>query len=143
MNGKSMLRQLPMRLAAGAFMVNSGVGKLSADQAGAEQLQDFAAATYPFLGKLEPKQFARLLAVGEIASGAALLIPVVPAALAGLGLSAYAAGLIGLYLKTPGMRREGSLRPTEQGTVLAKDVWLLGIGLSLMLEDLLKRGDKR
>jgi hypothetical protein len=143
MNGKSLLRQLPMRLAAGAFMVDSGFGVLAADQAGAEQLQGFAAGTYPVLGKLEPKQFTRILAVGEIASGAALLIPVVPAALAGLGLSVFATGLIGLYLKTPGMRREGSLRPTEQGTVLAKDVWLLGIGLSLVLEDLLKRGDKR
>jgi hypothetical protein len=143
MNGKSLFRQLPMRLAAGAFMVNSGFGVLSADQAGAEQLQGFAAATYPFLGKLEPKQFTRTLAAGEIASGAALLIPVVPAALAGLGLSVFATGLIGLYLKTPGMRREGSLRPTEQGTVLAKDVWLLGIGLSLVLDDLPKRGDKR
>ena len=143
MNGKSLLRQLPMRIAAGAFMLNSGLGKLSADQAGAEQLQGFAAATYPFLGKMEPKQFARLLAVGEIASGAALLIPVVPAALAGLGLSAFATGLLGLYLKTPGMRKEGSLRPTEQGIALAKDVWLLGIGLSLVLEDLLDRGERR
>jgi hypothetical protein len=132
-----------MRIAAGAFILNSGLGKLSADKAGAEQLQGFAAATYPFLGKLEPKQFTRLLAVGEIASGAALLIPVVPAALAGLGLSAFATGLLGLYLKTPGMRKEGSLRPTEQGIPLAKDVWLLGIGLSLVLEDLLDRGERR
>jgi hypothetical protein len=143
MNGKSLLRQLPMRIASGAFILNSGLGKLSADKAGAEQLQGFAAATYPFLGKLEPKQFTRLLAVGEIASGAALLIPVVPAALAGLGLSAFATGLLGLYLKTPGMRKEGSLRPTEQGIALAKDVWLLGIGLSLVLEDLLDRGERR
>jgi hypothetical protein len=143
MNGKSLLRQLPMRIAAGAFILNSGLGKLSADKAGAEQLQGFAAATYPFLGKMEPKQFARLLAVGEIASGAALLIPVIPAALAGLGLSAFATGLLGLYLKTPGMRKEGSLRPTEQGIALAKDVWLLGIGLSLVLEDLLDRGERR
>jgi uncharacterized membrane protein YphA (DoxX/SURF4 family) len=143
MNGKSLLRQLPMRIAAGAFILNSGLGKLSADKAGAEQLQGFAAATYPFLGKMEPKQFARLLAVGEIASGAALLIPVVPAALAGLGLSAFATGLLGLYLKTPGMRKEGSLRPTEQGIALAKDVWLLGIGLSLVLEDLPDRGERR
>lgn len=32
------------------------------------------------------------------------------------------------------MRQEGSLRPTEQGTALAKDVWMLGIGLSLIAE---------
>jgi hypothetical protein len=32
------------------------------------------------------------------------------------------------------MRQEGGLRPTEPGTVLAKDVWLLSIGISLIAE---------
>ncbi|MDQ0746550.1 hypothetical protein QF034_000781 [Streptomyces africanus] len=32
------------------------------------------------------------------------------------------------------MRQEGSLRPTEQGTAPAKDVWMLGIGVSLIAE---------
>ncbi|MGH3599083.1 MAG: hypothetical protein ACRDQH_02200 [Pseudonocardiaceae bacterium] len=27
----------------------------------------------------------------------------------------------GLYLRTPGMRQQGSLRPTENGVALAKD----------------------
>jgi hypothetical protein len=48
-------------------------------------------------------------------------------------------GLLGLYLRTPGMRQEGSIRPTEQGLVLAKDVWLLGIGASLLVEELIRR----
>jgi hypothetical protein len=70
-----------------------------------------------------------------------LLIPTVPAALAGVGLSAFSLGLLGLYLRTPGMRKEGSLAPTEQGLPLAKDVWLLGIGLSLVLDDVLEEGE--
>jgi hypothetical protein len=37
------------------------------------------------------------------------------------------------------MRREGSLRPTEQGIPLAKDVWLLGIGAGLVAEELCVR----
>jgi hypothetical protein len=58
---------------------------------------------------------------------------------AGAGLTAFSAGLVGLYLRTPGMRKEGSLRPTEQGVPLAPDIWLVAIGLSLVLDDVLRR----
>jgi hypothetical protein len=34
------------------------------------------------------------------------------------------------------MHEEGSLRPTEQGTALAKDVWMLAIGSALVLDAL-------
>ena len=61
--------------------------------------------------------------------------------LAGLGLAGFSAGLLGLYLRIPGMRQNGSLRPTPQGTPLAKDAWLLGIGLSFVLDAILSRGD--
>ena len=37
------------------------------------------------------------------------------------------------------MRREGSLRPTQQGVPLAKDAWLVGIGAGLMLDGLTDR----
>jgi hypothetical protein len=100
-----------------------------------------AAGTYPFLARLKPKDFARLLAVGEIALGSALLLPVVPAALAGAGLTAFSAGLLGMYVKTPGMRRERSLRPSTQGTALAKDAWLLAIGVGLVADALTHRED--
>ena len=62
---------------------------------------------------MEPKQFTKLLAGGEIALGAALLAPFVPEALAGAGLTAFSAGLLGRHLRTPGMRKENSLRPTR------------------------------
>src|ERR1700728_4103595 len=97
-------RHLPPRIATGAFILNSGIGKWSADEAAAAQLHGFAVGTYPFLNKLKPKDFGRLLAASEIALGTALLIPVVPGIVAGAGLTAFASGLLGLYAKTPGMR---------------------------------------
>ena len=32
------------------------------------------------------------------------------------------------------MHEEGSLRPTQQGTILAKDVWMLGIGVGFVVD---------
>jgi hypothetical protein len=132
-------RHLPPRIAAGAFILNSGLGKLSADEETATQLHGFAVGTYPFLSSIKPGDFAKLLAVSEIALGSALLVPVVPAGLAGAGLAAFAGGLLGLYARTPGMRKEGSILPSQQGTPIAKDVWLVGIGLGLVIDDLLDR----
>jgi uncharacterized membrane protein YphA (DoxX/SURF4 family) len=132
-------RRLPGRLAAGAFILNSGLAKWSADEETAARLQGMAAGTYPFLAKLKPKDFARLLSVGEIALGSALLLPVVPTAVAGAGLTAFAAGLLGVYARTPGMTMEDRIRPSQQGTALAKDVWMLGIGLGLVVDALTDR----
>jgi uncharacterized membrane protein YphA (DoxX/SURF4 family) len=129
-------RHLPPRIATGAFILNSGIGKLSADEAAAAQLHGFAAGTYPFLNKLKPADFARILAATEITLGVALLIPFIPASVAGAALAAYSGGLLGLYARTPGMRKQGTPLPTEQGTVLAKDIWMAGIGLGLVIDDL-------
>ncbi|TLS46138.1 hypothetical protein FE633_11410 [Streptomyces montanus] len=131
---RSAARQLPLRLPVGTFFLNSALSKRGADQATAEGLQQLATTAYPFLGKLDAQQFVRLLSARETAVAAALLLPVVPAAVAGAALTAFSAGTLGLYLRAPGMRKEGSLRPTEPGTALAKDVWLLGIGISLIVE---------
>jgi hypothetical protein len=95
-----------------------------------------AAGTYPFLNKLKPADFARLLAAAEITLGAALLLPVIPASVAGAGLAAFSGGLLGLYARTPGMRKERSPFPSQLGTPLAKDVWIAGIGLGLVIDDL-------
>ncbi len=129
-------RHLPPRIATGAFLVNSGIVKLMGDEESAKQLHGFATGTYRFLKDMKPQDFTRLLGAGEIALGAALLIPVIPAFLAGAGLAAFSGGLLGLYAKTPGMRQPGSPLPTQEGTALAKDVWMTGIGLGLMLDDL-------
>jgi hypothetical protein len=106
---------LPPRIAAGAFILNSGVGKWSADEEAAAQLHGFAVGTYPFLAKLKPKDFAKLVSATEIALGSALLLPVVPSAVAGAGLVAFSSGLLGLYARTPGMRKEDGWRPAQQG----------------------------
>jgi uncharacterized membrane protein YphA (DoxX/SURF4 family) len=129
-------RRLPGRLAAGAFILNTGLGKLSADEETSARLHGMASRTYPFLAKIPPKDFARVLAIGEIALGSALLLPVVPAAVAGAGLAAFSGGLLGMYLRTPGMTKEDGIRPSQQGTALAKDVWMLGIGLGLVIDAL-------
>ena len=39
----------------------------------------------------------------------------------------------------PSMHKEGSLAPTQDGLALAKDSWLVGIGLSLLLRGLGER----
>lgn len=136
MSRRVKLHHLPARLAAGLFILNSGLSKRHVDEQGAGMLHGMAAGTYPFLAKVPPQAFVRLVSTGEIALGAALILPVVPTVLAGAALTAFAAGLLGLYLRTPGMRQEGSLRPTQEGTALAKDVWMLGIGLGFVAEQL-------
>jgi hypothetical protein len=133
---------LAPRLATGAFILNSGLSKRNIDPEHAAGLHGMASGAYPLLGKMDPQQFAKLLSAGEMTLGVALLAPVVPTALAGAGLAAFAGGLVGLYLRTPGMRKEGGLAPTEQGTVLAKDVWMLGIGLGFVLDALANRTKK-
>jgi hypothetical protein len=126
------LSHAPLRATAGAFILNSGLTKWSADGDTAAGLHGFAAGTYPVVNKVQPPMFVKALAAGEIALGAALLTPVVSSRKVGLGLTAFSAGLLGLYAKTPGMR--DGIRPTQDGTGLAKDVWLLGIGSSLLLD---------
>ncbi|MBZ6199358.1 hypothetical protein ACH4NO_34435 [Streptomyces olivaceus] len=133
------LRHVAPRLATGAFILNSGLAKRGADEQTAAMMHGMAKNTYPFLGKVEPGKFVRLLSAGEIALGAALLLPVVPTALAGAGLTAFSAGLLGLYLRTPGMREEGGLRPTQEGTALAKDTWMLGIGVGFVVDGIQRR----
>ena len=138
MNVRKKIRQLPLRLSAGGYIINSGLSKWNADEVTAKELQGFAAGTYPFLAKLDPQLFVKALSATEMAVGAAVFVPFVPSVVAGTALTAFSGGLLGLYLRTPGMREEGSLRPTQQGIPLAKDVWLAGIGASLILDGVLE-----
>ena len=130
---------IPLRDATGAYILNSGLSKQTLEGAAAEGMHGMAVNAIPALKKFPPEQFAKILSTGEIALGAALLIPFVPSALVGAALVGFSAGLVQLYLKTPGMRQEGSVRPTQEGIGLAKDVWLLGAGMTLLLDGLPKR----
>jgi hypothetical protein len=133
------LSEIAPRISAGVFILNSGLGKRAADEETAAGLHGFASGTYPFLQKVPPQQFVQGLSTAEIAVGAALLTPFVPTFTAGAVLTAFSGGLLGLYLKTPGMRKPGSLAPTEQGLAVAKDSWLVGIGIGLMTRGLIER----
>ncbi|GII99560.1 hypothetical protein CLV28_0131 [Sediminihabitans luteus] len=130
------LRQYVPRLAAGAFILNSGLGKRGADAETAAGLHAMAAGTYPFLEDVDPQEFVKALSTAEIALGAALLVPFVPSGLVGLALSGFAGGLVGMYLRTPGMTQSDGVRPTPEGIGLAKDVFLLGIGGGLVADAL-------
>jgi uncharacterized membrane protein YphA (DoxX/SURF4 family) len=126
----------PSRLAVGAIVLDAGLGKRAADEQAAARLHSFASSAYPLMKRLDARTFTKLVAYGEVTLGAALLLPFVPAGVAGVGLTAFSAGLLGMYLRTPGMRQKGSLRPTEQGMALAQDAWMLGIGLGFIVEEL-------
>jgi hypothetical protein len=131
------LRRAPLRAVTGAFILNSGLGKISAGDDTAKAVHGMAAGAYPALGRVEPRLFLKGLAVSELALGSALLLPIVPVGLAGLGLTAFAGSLLGMWWRTPGMHAEGSPRPTQQGTPIAKDVWMLGIGAAMVLDAVL------
>ena len=122
-----------LRAVPGAFILNSGIGKLGLPAEVAAGLQGMAAQGVPPLGKMTPEQFAKFLSYGEIAVGAALLLPVVPTRVAGLGLAAFSGSLVSMYLRTPGMTESDGVRPTQDGTPIAKDTWLLAIAAALLL----------
>jgi hypothetical protein len=76
------LRNVPTRLAAGAFILHTGLGKW---RSGPEQ----AAGVH---------------------------------------------GMLTMYARTPALRERRSIWPSQQGIAVAKDVWMLGIGLGLLLD---------
>ena len=128
---------VPLRVATGAYIVNSGLNKLKADEEGQQQMHGWASSVYPMFKDMKPSDFTKLLGYGEIGVGALLLLPTVPSAVAGAALAAFGAGLTGMYLKTPGMTESDGIRPTTEGTALAKDVWLVGAGLTLATQSFL------
>ncbi len=131
---KFKLWHVPVRLATGAFILNSGLAKLQADDEEMHKgIHGMASTAYPQFANMEPRTFTKALGAAETALGAALLTPFTGPRLAGAGLTAFSAGLVGLYLKVPGMTEDG-IRPTQQGLALAKDSWLLAIGMALMLD---------
>ncbi|MET1133389.1 MAG: hypothetical protein ABWX60_08215 [Aeromicrobium sp.] len=131
------LSHVPLRLATGAFILNSGLNKRNLPPEAAAGLQGMAANAVPQVSDMEPEAFGKALSKGEIALGVAVLAPFVPSAVAGAALTAFGAGMIKMYLSTPGMTAEGSsFRPSQDGTAIAKDVWLVGAGLSLLISGL-------
>ncbi|MFX1758853.1 hypothetical protein [Rhodococcus sp. As11] len=127
---------LPLRLTTGAFILNSGLGKRALSSEAAAGLQGMAANAVPAVRTMRPETFGKTVSAAETTLGLALLAPFVPSALAGAALAAFSGGLLTMYWKTPGMHKHGSIRPTQDGTAVAKDVWMLGIGVALVTDAL-------
>jgi uncharacterized membrane protein YphA (DoxX/SURF4 family) len=129
-------RNVPTRLATGGYILHAGLQKWqSQDDQHAANVHRMAAGAYPFLQDIPPKRFLKLLAAGEVATGLALLTPLVPNRVAGAALTAFAGGLTTMYLRSPTLHNEGSVWPTPAGIGISKDVWMLGIGLGLVIDD--------
>src|ERR1700678_4327455 len=94
-------REIPGRLATGAFILHSGLEKWKGDEARAKAVHGMAANAFPVLKDIPPTQFLKLLSAGEIAIGSALLVPVVPSAIVGAALTGFSGSLIAMYLRTP------------------------------------------
>jgi hypothetical protein len=132
-------REVPGRVSAGAYILHAGLDKWNSDEAHAAAVHGMAAGAFPVLKNIPAPRFVRLLAAGEIATGAALLAPFVPSAVAGAALSSFSGALVAMYGRTPALRKPGSIWPSPNGIGVSKDVWMLGIGLGLVVDGLAGR----
>jgi hypothetical protein len=135
------LTHIPLRLTTGAFILNAGWGKRHLDKDSAAGIQAMAAKVIPPVRRIEAGKFGKILSYAEMILGAALLTPFLPSRLAGIGLGIFSGSLFTLYLKTPGMTLKDGIRPSPQGTALAKDIWMLGIAAALVLDRQPRPGD--
>ena len=121
-----------LRIPTGAYILDAGLGKFKVDKEGAEGLRDMATDGIPQLGQIDAETFATGLASAETALGAALLCPLIPNRLAGLGLTAFGAGLLTMYFGGDQYTQDDGIRPSQEGLPLSKDSWLVAIGAALM-----------
>jgi hypothetical protein len=129
------LRNIPPRLATGGYILHSGLEKWHGSEEQAKGVHAAAAGAFPVLAKVPPTKFLKVLSAAEIGVGATLLTPIVPNKVAGAALTGFAGGLVTMYLRTPSLHKPGSVWPTQAGTAVSKDVWMLGIGLGLLADD--------
>lgn len=127
------LATLALRAIPGAYVLNSGVNKLGMDENTITYLRDEAAKGMPMFADMDAKTFQKVLGFGEISVGAALLLPFVPKRLAGLALGSLSAALLSNYFSDPAKTKDDGIRPTAEGTALAKDSWLMAIAIALVL----------
>jgi len=125
---------LPGRVTTGAYILHAGLQKWTADEARAAGVHGMAAGAFPMLKSIPPTRFVRMLAAGEIATGAALLSPFVSTALAGAALTVFSGSLVAMYARTPALHEPGSIWPSPAGIGVSKDVWMLGIGLGFLAD---------
>jgi len=98
-----------------------------------------ASDAFPALKSIDAPKFLRALSAAEIATGLVILAPFVPAGLAGAALTGFSSSLVAMYLRTPSLRNSGSIWPSPKGIAVSKDIWMLGIGLGLLIDEAVER----
>lgn len=134
MGRRIKLRHVPPRITTGAYILHSGLEKRKGGEDTAGYIHAMAGGAIPPLKNIPAPQFLKLLAGAEIALGAALLNPLIPTKVVGLGLTAFSGSLLTMYARTPSLHKPGSIWPTQQGIAVSKDVWMAGIGLSFLVD---------
>jgi hypothetical protein len=129
------LRNLPTRATTGAYILHSGIGKWGGSAEQAAGIHAMASDAFPALKSIQAPTFLRALSAAEVATGLVLLAPFLPVGLAGAALTGFSGGLLAMYLRTPSLRKPGSIWPSTKGTAVSKDVWMLGIGLGLLIDE--------
>jgi len=130
------VRRAPLRLTTGAFVLNSGVSTFGASDEQTKKLQSTAAKLMPQVERMDPRTFAKVVGAGEVTLGTALMLPMVPAAVAGLGLTALAASLLASRPTTNGHHASPGGETTSVPVPNATEAWMLGSGVSLLLDAL-------
>ena len=105
------LRNVPTRLATGAYIAHTGWEKWHGDEDRAAGVHAMASGAFPFLTSMKSTDFLKTLSVGEMAVGAVLLAPFVPPAVAGAALTGFSGALVTMYLRTDGLHKPGSVWP--------------------------------
>jgi uncharacterized membrane protein YphA (DoxX/SURF4 family) len=133
------LRTLPTRLVTGAYILHAGIGKWGGGPEQAAGIHVMASQAFPALKPIDAPKFLRALSAAEIATGLVILAPFVPAGLAGAALTGFSGSLVAMYLRTPSLRISGSIWPSPKGIAVSKDIWMLGIGLGLLIDEAVER----
>ena len=130
------LRNIPTRVAAGGYVLHTGLEKWNGSEEQAKGVHAMASGAYPFLDKVPPPTFLKALSAAEIGDRSrSCCCPSSSNKIAGAALTAFAGSLVGMYLRTPALRKPGSVWPSQAGIAISKDVWMLGIGLGLLADD--------
>ncbi|WP_394282148.1 hypothetical protein [Corynebacterium sp.] len=131
---------IALRVIPGAYILNSGIGKLKLPEEASAGLHQAATSGISAIKNLPAKDFSKYLGGAEVGLGAALLAPFVSNKVAGAGLVAFGSGLLTMYFNNEENTESDGIRPSQQGLSLSKDSWLVALGLGLLA---LPNKDKR
>jgi hypothetical protein len=136
---RRVARTGPGRLVTGVYIAHTGWEKWRGTKEQAGRVHAMAAGAFPVLEPIPDSTFLRMLAVGEMATGAVLLSPLASNGTAGIALTGFSGALLTMYARTPAMHKPGSIWPTPAGIAVSKDSWMLAIGLGLIGDALTRR----